>query len=194
MKSSLLLIPILMACKEESKKNSAESQTASPTEEIGAFIILSNSFQDGRAIPSLHACGAHGGDNVSPELHWENPPEASYFAIVMDDEVSPCGSEDAACKHWGLFNIPGNLSSIAEGLEATEITGLIEGLNYSGVAGYAGPCPPNTHIYKTTLYGLGASMPILEEGVAVTRSQFETEHSSNILAQTTIQATFDPDQ
>ena len=40
------------------------------------FTLGSESFSDGEPIPLKHVCTTHGGDNISPELHWEHAPEA----------------------------------------------------------------------------------------------------------------------
>ena len=154
--------------------------------------MQSDSFSDGGPIPLQHACTAHGGDNISPQLHWENAPEAGSFAIVMDDEVSPCGSGDAACRHWALFNIPADTDTIPEDFDVTAVPGIVEGLNYSNSPSYAGPCPPNAHVYKISLYVLSESMPEIGSGVAYTRSQFKAEFASEILAEDTFEGMFGP--
>ncbi len=201
---TLILLPLaaVLACpanktsQEGAVDGDEETGTTSPDdtgeEEPPAFVLQSDSFSDGGPIPVKHACAAHGGDNISPQLHWENAPEAGYFSIIMDDEVSPCGSGDAACRHWALFNIPADTDTIPEGFDSTTEGGIVEGLNYTGSASYAGPCPPNAHVYKISLYVLSDSMAVIEPGVAYTRSQFEAEFSSRILAEETIEGTFDP--
>ena len=157
-----------------------------------ALTLGSDSFSDGAPIPLKHVCTAHGGDNISPNLHWANSPDSTYFSIIMDDEVSPCGTGDAACKHWALFNIPASTDTLPEDLDPATVDGLIVGRNYSGSSSYAGPCPPNAHVYKITIYALSDSMPVIESGVAYTRSQFQSEFTAHILAQDTIEGTFDP--
>ena len=201
---ALILLPLaaLLACPGTKTKQKVpnggdeETGTTSPDdtgeEEPPAFVFLSDSFSDGHPIPVKHACTAHGGDNISPQLHWENAPEASSFSIIMDDEVSPCGSGDSACRHWALFNIPADTDTLPEDFDSTSEGGVVEGLNYASSASYAGPCPPNAHVYKISLYVLSDSMPVIEPGVAYTRSQFEAEFAAEILAQDTIEGTFDP--
>ena len=156
------------------------------------FTLGSDSFLDGASIPLKHVCTTHGGDNISPELHWEHAPEAGYFSIIMDDEVSPCGTGDAACRHWALFNIPASTGTLPEALDPATVGGLAVGSNYSGSSSYAGPCPPNAHVYKITIYALSDAMPVIASGAAYTRSQFESEFTALILAQDTFQGTFDP--
>jgi hypothetical protein len=154
--------------------------------------LTSNAFSDGGSIPLKHVCTGHGGDNISPQLAWENAPVSSSFSIIMDDEVSPCGTGDSACKHWAVFNIPASTEALPEGFDASTVDGVVEGQSYTGSSSYAGPCPPNAHVYKISLYVLKDSMPVIEPGVAYTRSQCESAFASEILAIDTIEGSFDP--
>jgi Raf kinase inhibitor-like YbhB/YbcL family protein len=154
--------------------------------------LTSSAFADGGTIPLKHVCSGHGGDNISPHLAWENAPESASLSIIMDDEVSPCGTGDSACKHWAVFNIPAGTDTVPEGFDASTVDGVVEGQNYTGSASYAGPCPPNVYVYKISIYVLKDSMPVIEPGVAYTRSQFESAFASEILATDTIEGLFDP--
>lgn len=110
----------------------------------------------------------------------------------MDDEVSPCGVGANACKHWGVFNIPAEVEMLDENINLALIDGVIQGANWRGTASYTGPCPPNQHVYKTTIYALSDSMPVLTSTPNFTRSQFEARYSDNILATGTISGIFTP--
>jgi len=165
------------------------NETGTPPLELS---LASTSFEAGGDIGLKHVCSAHGGENISPELHWENAPDGVTFALVMDDEVSPCGKKDNACRHWGLFNLPASTTSIAEDLDPSTIEGLVVGNNYAGEATYAGPCPPNAHVYKFSLYALSEDMPAVEAPASLTRSQFEAQYSDSIVSQVTIEGLFDP--
>jgi len=203
---ALILLPLsaVLACpgtktdQEVLVGGDEETGTTNPDdtseEEPPALVLQSNSFSDGGPIPLKHACTAQGGDNISLQLHWENAPEVGYFSIIMDDEVSPCGSGDAACRHWALFNIPADTDTIPEDFDSTTEGGIVEGMNYANSASYAGPCPPNAHVYKISLYALSDSMPVIEPGVAYTRSQFKVEFGAEILAEDTIEGMFGPNE
>ena len=98
------------------------------------------------------------GQNISPELSWENAPAGTqYFAVTMYDKDAPTGS---GFWHWVIFNIPSttlglkaNAGDIAKGLAPKE---AIQSTTDFGKAGYGGPCPPpgDPHQYLITVYAL----------------------------------------
>jgi Raf kinase inhibitor-like YbhB/YbcL family protein len=160
-----------------------------------SLSFTASSFNDGDSIPLKHACINTGGQNTSIGFSWSNPPEStSWYALIIDDETAPCGTGDNACVHWGVFNMPNTMTSITEGVTPSAAQGYV----YDGTIGYAGPCPPNTHTYKATLYALNSGMPyITAQNTApdgLTRSEFETGYGSYILGSKTISGTFDPTQ
>ena len=158
--------------------------------EIKDFILFSSSYQDGERIPKIHVCSDYAGSDYSPQLSWENAPKTTTsFAIIMDDEVSPCGTRDNACKHWGLFNISSETLDLEENINTNVPTGVVLGENYMGSKKYAGPCPPDTHVYKTTLYALGNEMPNLQN-VSMSRSKFESTYKKHILNSVTLSGVF----
>jgi len=159
----------------------------------GNMTITSSSYQDNAAIPSKYACTNLGGQNTSPQLGWVDlPMEATSLAIIMDDEDSPCGTDDGACIHWNVFNIPISVLRLNENHDVSTIDGVTEGRTYAGTIGYAGPCPPWTHNYRLAVYALSDSMPLISEGVSYTRSQFETEFAAFILDSAVITGSYTP--
>lgn len=98
------------------------------------------------------------GENVSPELNWENAPrETKSFAVTMYDLDAPTGS---GLWHWVVYNIPPSVTSLVT--DSGSLTknklpkGAINGLNDIGVRGYFGVCPPEgqLHRYVITVYAL----------------------------------------
>lgn len=159
----------------------------------GKFTLSTTSFTAGDEIPLTHVCDSYGGSDISPELSWSNAPTGTTsYALVMDDEVSPCGTGDNACKHWSVYGIPVSESGLAQGVAISSITGATEGSNYTGSTGYAGPCPPNQHTYTFTVYALDSNMPVVSSGTGLTRSMFETIFSYYILDSATITGIFTP--
>lgn len=157
------------------------------------FTLTSTAFSNGEVIPSEHVCNDRGGANVSPPLAWDYAPEgAMSFALIMDDEVPPCGAGSAACKHWQVYNIPLDVTSLDKGQNVEEITGVTQGVNWNGTSNYTGPCPPNPHTYNITLFALDASMDPVEEGTPLTRSQFKNNFEDSILDSVTLTGTFAP--
>jgi Raf kinase inhibitor-like YbhB/YbcL family protein len=107
--------------------------------------------------------GCHG-DNVSPELHWENAPAGTQsFAVTMYDKDAPTGS---GFWHWLIFNIPADVmglksdaGNIAKNLGPA---GAIQSTTDFGVPGYGGPCPPPglIHEYLITVYALKSKLTL----------------------------------
>lgn len=150
------------------------------------FIISSSSYTDGGDIPAKNTCD---GVNQSPQYSWSNPPTGTTkYALIMDD--IGCGTGTDACPHWGLFNIPLTTTSLEENQDITAITGAVEGKNYRNGNDYDGPCPPSEHTYKTVVYALKNSMPIVNGNVAGNRSTFQTAYSAHILATATYSGLF----
>jgi Raf kinase inhibitor-like YbhB/YbcL family protein len=178
----LFFLPIFACHKEKESFDTSEE----------LFMIFSNSFENNEEIPLRHICQNQGGENISPQLTWINSPLSGSFALVMDDEVSPCGTGENACRHWSVFNIPPETTTLPEGVSVPSLDGAIEGLNYSQQPGYAGPCPPSAHEYTISLYALSDSMPVIEEGMGYTRSQFEQLFLENILEETSLVGLFTP--
>jgi len=205
---SMVLVAVMSACGGGGSSSDTKSEINSTIEEGNAtveevaeetndtlpidnnFTITSKSFTDGGKIPSINVCIDQGGSNQSPQLSWLDAPKSTAkYAIIMDDEVAPCGTGDNACKHWGLFNIPSSISEVSEDLEIATIEGTVEGRNYLGTQDYAGPCPPSRHIYKITVFALKDTMPKVGS-ISMTRSKFESTYGEHILDSTTISGTF----
>ncbi|NCF45365.1 MAG: YbhB/YbcL family Raf kinase inhibitor-like protein [Proteobacteria bacterium] len=163
------------------------------------FQLAASSFSSGAAIPLIHACVEQGGNNYSPQLSWLNAPSASAsFALIIDDETAPCGTDANACVHWNLFNINASITALVEDVDpatlvdATGFSTAIEGLTYAGSNDYEGPCPPagNEHTYTLMLYALSADQPTMTRLDALTRSEFEEAYAGNILGQAGITGRF----
>jgi Raf kinase inhibitor-like YbhB/YbcL family protein len=99
------------------------------------------------------------GDNISPELNWENAPEGTKsFAVTIHDPDAPTGS---GFWHWVIFDIPAgstelksDAGNLSKGLAPA---GSVQSLTDFGKPGYGGPCPPpghGYHQYLITVYAL----------------------------------------
>ncbi|NOW95933.1 YbhB/YbcL family Raf kinase inhibitor-like protein [Mucilaginibacter sp. SG564] len=106
-----------------------------------------------------------GGENVSPQLSWENAPEGTKsFAITMYDPAAPTGS---GWWHWVMFNIPANVTELKSGAGSTapelKPAGAVSGLTDFGKPGYGGPVPiPGSgfHPYAITVHALNTTLPL----------------------------------
>lgn len=126
--------------------------------------LTSDAFDQGGAIPKKHTGE---GEDVSPALAWQDAPaNTKAFAVVCHDPDAPLVSANGTYGfvHWVLYNIPGNVSSLAEGA-----SGYTSGKSDFGKAGYGGPMPPNghgTHYYFFWVLALDDDAQ-LEEGLTL---------------------------
>lgn len=104
------------------------------------------------------------GQNISPQLSWENAPEGTlYYAVTMYDKDAPTGS---GFWHWVVFNIPASITELKSG--AGEVAKkllpkeTIQSVTDFGKPGYGGPCPPPgaPHQYLITVYALKSKIDL----------------------------------
>ena len=108
--------------------------------------LLSEDFRQNEAIPSRFTCD---GEDVCPQLRWEDVPEQTKsFALSVADPDAPGGT----FIHWLTHDIPKDVRSIERGKLPIGAK-LIK--NDFGKERYGGPCPPSgTHRYYFRLYSL----------------------------------------
>jgi Raf kinase inhibitor-like YbhB/YbcL family protein len=150
------------------------------------FAMSSSSYTNNGVMPIAAACQAKGGNNVSPQVTLTNlPPSTTTIALIMDDEVTPCGMGTNACVHWAVFNLPATKTQINAGENLSLISGVKYGTTYDNqTSGYQGPCPPTNHIYKLSAYALKGTMPTISSTLSQTnstRAGFEAAYASHIL-------------
>ncbi|MFO7494371.1 MAG: YbhB/YbcL family Raf kinase inhibitor-like protein [Desulfobacterales bacterium] len=113
--------------------------------------LNTTAFEPGGMIPARYTCD---GDNVSPDLSWQDlPGGAASLAIICDDPDAPMGT----WVHWVYYDIPPQLNHLPSGVACLErpATGGVQGTNDFRKLGYGGPCPPGgTHRYFFNLYAL----------------------------------------
>ena len=105
-----------------------------------AISVSSPSFKDGDRIPPKHSEYA---DAVSVPLSWSPVKDARSYALIVED---PDAKPITPFVHWVAWNIPGDVTSLPEGLqEQDRLTlpeGLMQGRNSRNTIGYFGPQPP----------------------------------------------------
>jgi Raf kinase inhibitor-like YbhB/YbcL family protein len=106
------------------------------------LTLTSSAFADRSPIPIRHTAY---GDNISPAFSWSSVPEGTRsFALVCHDPdapmVTPTG--EYGFVHWVLYNIPGQVTELAEGVDPGTYT---TGPNQLGESSYFGPQPPPGH-------------------------------------------------
>jgi hypothetical protein len=98
------------------------------------------------------------GDGVSPPLGWTPVAGAGAYAIILEDPDAPGATPFV---HWLIWNIPGDVSSLPEGVPNTGRPawpqGATQARNGVGTYGYFGPRPPRgtgTHHYHFQVFAL----------------------------------------
>lgn len=135
------------------------------------FRLTSPTLKEQGVIGNEHVYNGFGcsGNNVSPELRWEQAPkDTKSFAVTVYDPDAPTGS---GWWHWVIFNIPPGVSSLplgagkSDGSRAPE--GSVQSMTDFGQQGYGGPCPPQgdkQHRYIFTVYALKVDqLPLKKE-------------------------------
>ena len=102
-------------------------------------------------------------ENLSPPLIWTPVAGAAAYAIIVEDPDAP---RDLPFVHWLIWNIPGEATSLPEGLPNGPSLGLIggatQGRNDNGTVGYFGPRPPvghGMHRYHFQIFALAERLP-----------------------------------
>ena len=116
-----------------------------------SFVLNTNAFLDSGALPVAYTCD---GKDISPELDWSNlPAKTETLVLIFSDPTAPKN----IFYHWVLYNIPKTTTSLAEGVNPTQM-GI--GKNSWGKAKYNGPCPPkdSAHTYFFDLYALDTKL------------------------------------
>jgi len=135
------------------------------------FKLKVSAFEYGSKIPSKYTCN---GNDVSPPIAWENPPEGTEsFVLIVDDPDAPSGT----FTHWILWNLPKDKRSLEE--NTSEGT---PGRNDFGKVGYRGPCPPRghgPHRYFFKLYAIDIPSLNLKKGSP--RSSLEKAMEGHII-------------
>jgi hypothetical protein len=154
------------------------SQTKSNSKKM-EIKLHSSAFKEGNFIPAKFSCE---GDNISPQLHWNNAPkEVKSFAIIVDDPDAPGGD----FVHWVIYNIPGNLNELHENVTPSRNIPdeVMLGTNGFGKISYGGPCPPpgKPHRYFFKIYALNTVLHHLESGA--TKQELLSAMKSHIIGE-----------
>ncbi|HEU5398811.1 MAG TPA: YbhB/YbcL family Raf kinase inhibitor-like protein [Gammaproteobacteria bacterium] len=155
---------------------------------MAAFSLSSPAFKDHGSIPARHTC--QGGD-VSPALAWKSAPAGTKsFALIEDDPDAPDpAAPQTTWVHWVVYDIPANVSSLAEGASKAMPDGSRDGVNDWQRTGYGGPCPPiGRHRYFHKLYALDVVLPDLKRP---TKTDLETAMKGHVLARATLVGTYE---
>ncbi|NJO43422.1 MAG: YbhB/YbcL family Raf kinase inhibitor-like protein [Cyanobacteria bacterium CRU_2_1] len=160
----------LVAC--ATNRSDAEESLQVPK----TMILESSAFPPDGAIPAKYTCD---GDNVSPALTWDAPPEKTLsLVLIADDPDAP----RRTYVHWVLYDLDPKIRELPEGVPSQPILNLggVQGKNDFGRYGYGGPCPPNgTHRYFFKLYALDT---VLDLPPGATKAEVIKAMKEHILA------------
>ncbi|MCH2157346.1 MAG: YbhB/YbcL family Raf kinase inhibitor-like protein [Oleiphilaceae bacterium] len=132
------------------------------------LTLSSDSAQGQLAMKHVFNGFGCSGENISPELNWQNAPEGTKsFAITMYDKDAPT---DGGWWRWLVFNIPSDTTALPENAGKTDAKlapkGSIQIKTSFGATGYGGACPPEgdrPHQYLFTVYALNTETLDVDE-------------------------------
>ncbi len=150
------------------------------------FTLTSPVFAHNGEIPILYTCE---GEDIPPPLRWTGvPPEAKSLVLIVDDPDAPDPAHPKMTwLHWVLYNLPAELSGLAEGISRLPGTS-VTGVNSWNRHNYGGPCPPiGRHRYFFKLYALDR---LLDRLVPGSGEQVEAAMRGHVLSSTQIMGTY----
>lgn len=147
--------------------------------------LQSAAFSAESTIPQKYTCD---GQDMSPPLSWDAPPEGTQSLTLMADD--PDAPSSSTFTHWLVYNLPPDVRSLPEDIpeKDTLSSGAVQGKNDFGHIGFGGPCPPNgTHRYFFKLYALDTTLD-LQPGAS--KEEVVTAMNGHILGQAELMGTY----
>jgi Raf kinase inhibitor-like YbhB/YbcL family protein len=137
------------------------------------MTLATTAFTDGGVIPNKYT---QAGEQVSPALSWTGGPDsAKSFVLLMHDIDVASGPAAEDVLHWLVWNIPGNATSLPQGVPRGG--DQPNGMRQISVSGpyYRGPGAPATgplHHYVFELYALDTmiDVPAVGQSPSATRA------------------------
>jgi Raf kinase inhibitor-like YbhB/YbcL family protein len=142
---------------QDDKKEFRLTSTAFANDDFLPLSAIYTFLQNGVNICSID--GQPGG-NQSPQLSWTGAPKKTQSFVVVLYDVT------AAFTHWGMYNIPASVTSLAENAGAPSSTAFPQVVNDFFIGPeYDGPCPPANvapfvHHYVFTVYALDIDLTL----------------------------------
>jgi Raf kinase inhibitor-like YbhB/YbcL family protein len=151
----------------------------------------SPAFDPGSTLPAKHTCD---GEDISPPLRWNEPPEGTQSLVLIADDPDAAdrfSSEEFV--HWVMYDIPPEVRELPEALPpdpilfTAEVEG-VQGKNDFDRYGYSGPCPPTgIHRYTFKLYALDT---FLDLPPGATKDEVLAAMADHVLAESTIEGKY----
>jgi len=150
--------------------------------------VSSGSFARGAPIPA-HFAGRTG---RSPQLAWSHvPSETREVAVLCEDPDAPLTQPFV---HWVVYGIPPEVTELDEGLPpsgAPLSSGVTQGLNSYGSAGWDGPEPPRGHGVHRYHFQVFALDERLDLAAPVDRDQLVRAMRGHVLGMGEVIGTFE---
>jgi len=149
------------------------------------FVLNSPQLQNHGKMATEQVFNSFGceGKNISPELHWSQPPAgAKSFAVTVYDPDAPTGS---GWWHWVVFNIPADVRTLPADAGNIDMglapKGCVQSMTDFGKPGYGGACPPKghgVHHYIFTVFALDVdSLPLTASASAAMVGFYLNQHT-----------------
>ncbi len=152
------------------------------------IAVRSGTVGDGQPIPVRHSAYA---DGVSPSLQWSAVRDARSYVVIMED---PDSKPVAPFAHWLAWNIPADVTSLPEGVQAqprlTQPDGVLQGQTTRGSSGYFGPRPPvgdPPHHYVFQVFALDT---LLDVPAGADRERLLAAMKGHVVAQGMLTGTY----
>ncbi|HYH27047.1 MAG TPA: YbhB/YbcL family Raf kinase inhibitor-like protein [Blastococcus sp.] len=163
--------------------------------QVPSFTVTSSDVTDGHPMSMPHVSGimGAGGEDRSPQLSWSGFPEDTRsFAVTVYDPDAPTAS---GFWHWGVANIPADVTELASGAGDKDAPQLPEGAvqvrNDAGFPGYVGASPPpghGPHRYFVVVHAVGSEA--LDVSAGTTPAVLGFNLAFQTLARATLVATY----
>ena len=172
----------------------AEGETPSPDHSGRAITILKVQPYEHADVPvTSTAVDADGWldpvfskaqDDMSPPLAWTSVLEAETYALVVEDPDAPM---EKPFVHWLMWNIPGKLTELPQGVAKTAhpegLDGAVQGFNSLNEHGWTGMAPPEGHGVHHYHFQLFALTKRLEFGPNTPLEELVNALRGNTMAQ-----------
>ena len=126
---------------------------------VSNLTLTSPAFASGTEFPVKYAA-ARDAAPLFPKLEWTGVPEGTVsFVLIFHDPDAALNKTLDDYLHWLVFNIPGNVRELPEGMPPTPklADGTIQAKTRGNIIGYTGPgaaANGPVHHYTFELYAL----------------------------------------
>jgi Raf kinase inhibitor-like YbhB/YbcL family protein len=138
---------------------------AAPAAKPPAIVTMnlsSTSFDNGGILPTKYA--AVNPTAPAPALAWSGEPATTKSFVVFAHDMQADPFPTITHMHWGFFNIPASVHSLAEGtpMVANLPDGSIQLINAHNTVGWASPQAGGTiyHLYVFEIYALDTMLTV----------------------------------